>query len=267
MYKEYLAEFWYSTKTLENSKVSFSVPTDGIYGEVCVNTLRNAIGAHYLPHSREYIAPPCINILSHGLKQSSMEKPFLSKGLSKRVSFLLGGASFIIHSESASRNDASAASIAKANLEKSAPSTDLHVLAYKTQSIIEGLEILLTQPTTGKRASSIARQILSAHDFSSSLPTELKDLPFKFNELTEEVKGLKKQVHESKIDLPGNLKEIPAKLKDFTKTITSLTSQVTKLKTLPWELPAEFLSLPVQDASDTFDTQGATLAIPSFVID
>ncbi|GKD50791.1 hypothetical protein Tco_1279767 [Tanacetum coccineum] len=36
-------------------------------------------------------------------------------------------------------------------------------------------------------------KILSAHDFSSSLPTELKDLPSKFNELTEEVKGLKKQ--------------------------------------------------------------------------
>ncbi|GKE79633.1 hypothetical protein Tco_1545753, partial [Tanacetum coccineum] len=32
--------------------------------------------------------------------------------------------------------------------------------------------------------------ILSAHEFSSSLPTELKDLPSKFNELTEEVKGL-----------------------------------------------------------------------------
>nr|GFA38033.1 hypothetical protein [Tanacetum cinerariifolium] len=30
----------------------------------------------------------------------------------------------------------------------------------------------------------------------SSLPTELKDLSYKFNELTKEVKGLKKQVHE-----------------------------------------------------------------------
>ncbi|GJR76222.1 hypothetical protein Tco_0088587 [Tanacetum coccineum] len=60
--------------------------------------------------------------------------------------------------------------------------------------------------------------ILYAHDFSNSLPTELKDLPSKFNELTEE-------------------------------TITSLTSQVAELKSLQWELPAEFLSLPVQVAS------------------
>ncbi|GKC65282.1 hypothetical protein Tco_1097880 [Tanacetum coccineum] len=45
-------------------------------------------------------------------------------------------------------------------------------------------------------------KILSAHDSSSSLPTKLKDLPSKFNELTEDVKGLKKQVHELEIELP-----------------------------------------------------------------
>ncbi|GJZ05555.1 hypothetical protein Tco_0539348 [Tanacetum coccineum] len=61
-------------------------------------------------------------------------------------------------------------------------------------------------------------KILSAHDFSSSLLTELKDLPSKFNELTEEVKGLKKQSY-----------------------IT-----IAELKTLQWELPAEFISVPSQ---------------------
>ncbi|GJU40522.1 hypothetical protein Tco_1193479 [Tanacetum coccineum] len=74
-------------------------------------------------------------------------------------------------------------------------------------------------------------KILSAHNFSSSLITELKDLPSKFNELTEEVKGFKKQVHELEIELPGDLKEIPTKLKDFTKTVTIETIQA-KLKTL-----------------------------------
>ncbi|GJS90429.1 hypothetical protein Tco_0773065 [Tanacetum coccineum] len=56
--------------------------------------------------------------------------------------------------------------------------------------------------------------ILSTHDFSSSLPTELKELPSKFDELIEEVKWLKKQVHEFEIELPGDLKEIPTKLKE-----------------------------------------------------
>ncbi|GJZ04391.1 hypothetical protein Tco_0537666 [Tanacetum coccineum] len=63
MYKEYLTEFWYSAKALENSKVYFSTPTGGIYGEIGVNTFRNAIGTHYLPHSSEYVAPPSIDIV------------------------------------------------------------------------------------------------------------------------------------------------------------------------------------------------------------
>ncbi|GKD57709.1 hypothetical protein Tco_1291096 [Tanacetum coccineum] len=92
-------------------------------------------------------------------------------------------------------------------------------------------------------------KILSAHDFSSSLSTELKDLPSKFNELTEEVKGLNQQVHELEIELPGDLKEIPSKLEDFTKTITSLTSQVVELKTLQLELLAKFVLLLAQVAS------------------
>ncbi|GJS02400.1 hypothetical protein Tco_0318908 [Tanacetum coccineum] len=63
MYKEYLDEFWYSAKALENSKVSFSIPTGGIHGVVGVNTFRNAIGAYYLPHSSEYVTPPSIDIV------------------------------------------------------------------------------------------------------------------------------------------------------------------------------------------------------------
>ncbi|GJY23314.1 retrovirus-related pol polyprotein from transposon TNT 1-94, partial [Tanacetum coccineum] len=77
-------------------------------------------------------------------------------------------------------------------------------------------------------------------------PSFPNDLRSKFNELIEEVKGLKKQVRELEIELLGDLKEIPTKLEDFTKTITSLTSQVTELKTLQWELLAEFLSVPTQ---------------------
>ncbi|GKD28904.1 hypothetical protein Tco_1239682 [Tanacetum coccineum] len=83
-----------------------------------------------------------------------------------------------------------------------------------------------------KSLQSEFSKILSAHDFSSSLPTELKELSYKFNELAEEVKGVKKQVHDLEIKLPGELKEIPTKLEDFTKTVTSLTSQVAELKTL-----------------------------------
>ncbi|GJV34384.1 hypothetical protein Tco_1394784 [Tanacetum coccineum] len=253
---------------------------------------------------------------SLGVTSEARANPQLSSGMSAfNLNEPIYSASFIIYSESASGDDASTVSTAEVDPGISAPSTDPHVLADKTQSVSEGLETVLTQPITRKWASSIARQvkedeasrtindedeeadkvhattnvetedtsvpksssprssqiqeltnqvhilqsqkhkleleknkaeaevallkaqpsfpnILSAHDFSSSLPTELKDLPSKFNELTKEGKGLKKQVHELDIKLPGYLKEIPSKLEDFTKTITSLTSQVAELKTL-----------------------------------
>ncbi|GJS92196.1 hypothetical protein Tco_0774832 [Tanacetum coccineum] len=257
--------------------------------------------------------------LSSGMSAFNLNKPIFS-------------ASFIIYSESASGCDASADSTAEVDPGLSAPNdsipqqqgmdlgtkntsydhifagTDPYVLVYQTKSISEGLEIVLTQPITGKRASSSARQVeeeeasstIKLEDLAklvsnvepsfkdldspeddlvivvddsdkdeedrvhptpnaetedtsvpkslspNSLPTELKDLPSKFNDLTEEVKGLKNQVHNLEIELPRDLKEIPPKLEDFTKTVTSLTSQVAELKTLQWELPVEFLVVLLQ---------------------
>ncbi|GJU27754.1 hypothetical protein Tco_1166375 [Tanacetum coccineum] len=464
-------------------QVSFSVFTGGIYGKVGVNTFRNAIGIHYLPHSSKYVAPPSIDIVRPWFETTGYEETVLVKGILKKsllppkwillmveiiqclggktegcdqitnkdaiilyslvnrinidyVSIFLEDVTIklnkrhrekvvpytrflsllmmhkmkegyrdgevtpyptqLSHKEAAKggssksptgsktghlkrKKDSSSAmdsnpsqtsastpvvaemhkedqqatggptslgvtSEARANPQLSS-GIDPYVLTDKTQSISEGLEIVLTQPTTGKGASSIARwveedeasrtikledlaklvssvqlsfkdldsleddhsivvdhsnkdeeadevhattnsqkhkleleknkaeaeaafpnagqlnellvkslqtefsKILSAYDFSSSLPTELKELPSKFNELTEEVKGLKKQVHELEIELPGDLKEFPSTLEDFTRNtriVTSLTSQVAELKTLQWELPAEFLTIPTQ---------------------
>ncbi|GKD54386.1 hypothetical protein Tco_1287773, partial [Tanacetum coccineum] len=87
MYKEYLAEFWYSTIDLENSKVSFSILTGGIYGEVGVNTFRNAIGVHYLPHSSEYVAPPSTDVVRQLFPTIGYGEEVSSKG-TLRKSFL-----------------------------------------------------------------------------------------------------------------------------------------------------------------------------------
>ncbi|GKF48272.1 hypothetical protein Tco_0141523, partial [Tanacetum coccineum] len=101
----------------------------------------------------------------------------------------------------------------KLELEKNKAETEAALLkAQLSFSNVEQLKELLVKSLKTKFSN-----ILSAHDFSSSLPTELKDLPFKLNELTREVKGL--------------------------------TAQVAELKTLQWELLAEFLSLPAQVAS------------------
>ncbi|GKD23841.1 hypothetical protein Tco_1225544 [Tanacetum coccineum] len=303
MYKEYLAEFWYSTITLENSKVSFSIPTGGIFGEVGVNTFKNAIGAHYLAHSSEYVAPPSIDIVrqfptigyreevsAKGTLRKSLLPPSLANGINidhanifwedvilklkkkqrekvvpytrfisllimhkmkegyeddevtlyptqvfsvnnwalkpnqpeeppftyhmlaicavdKPVAFKalkpssiaerVPQASFIIHSESASGNDASAVSTAEADPGNSAPSDFVsqqqgmnegtkntshdhlfaginpHVLAEQTKSVSEGLDNVITQPITGKGASLIARQV---EEEEASRTIKLEDL-------------------------------------------------------------------------------------------
>ncbi|GJR00132.1 hypothetical protein Tco_0523116 [Tanacetum coccineum] len=465
MYKEYLAEFCYSAKSLENSKVSFSIPSSGIYGKVGVNTFRNAIGAHYLPHSSKYVAPPSINIvrpwfitigygetvlvkgtlkksllppkwrllmakiiqclrgktrgfyqitnkdaiilssLSNGinidyaiifweniiiklnkrhrekvvpytrflsllmmhkmkegygdakpvvfkapkpssnaervpqgtkpraklghkkhsisLKQPSVSSKEATKGRSSKAPTgskighskkrkesssamdsnpsqplvftpvdtrmhkedqqATGGPTSlgVTSEERAYLNsivfalgcDASADSTAKLDPRLSALNDSIpqqqdldlpeddpvivvddsnedeedeltnQVLILQSQKHKLELEknkdkaeaaLLKAQPSfpnVGQLNDLLVKslqtefsKILSAHDFSSLLPIELKDLPSKFNELAKEVKGLKKQVHELEIKLPGDLKEIPTKLEDFTKTITSLTS-------------------------------------------
>ncbi|GJV38790.1 hypothetical protein Tco_1417230 [Tanacetum coccineum] len=85
MYKEHLAEFWHSDKALENSNVSFSIPTGSIYEEVGVNIFRNAIGANYLPHSSEYVAPPSIDIVRKWFETIVYGEIVSAKGTLKRV--------------------------------------------------------------------------------------------------------------------------------------------------------------------------------------
>ncbi|GKE21079.1 hypothetical protein Tco_1432591, partial [Tanacetum coccineum] len=92
-------------------------------------------------------------------------------------------------------------------------------------------------------------KLLASHDFTSCLPTALKELPSKFTELSGEIKELKKHVQDMEIELPGDLKEIPTKLETFTSIISSLSSQVDELKNIQWELPAEFQALPSQVSS------------------
>ncbi|GKF63466.1 hypothetical protein Tco_0186914, partial [Tanacetum coccineum] len=64
--------------------VFFSTPTGGIYGEVGVNTFRNAIGAHYMPHSSEYVAPPSIDIVRLWFEAIGYVDAFLAKGTLKK---------------------------------------------------------------------------------------------------------------------------------------------------------------------------------------
>ncbi|GKF74871.1 hypothetical protein Tco_0224315, partial [Tanacetum coccineum] len=67
-------------------------------------------------------------------------------------------------------------------------------------------------------------KLLYSHDFSSSIPTELKELPTKLTALSEEVNELKKHIKEFEIELPKVFNEIPQKLKIFSSIVSSLTT-------------------------------------------
>ncbi|GKD21751.1 hypothetical protein Tco_1223454 [Tanacetum coccineum] len=327
MYKEYLAEFWYSTKALKNSKVSFSIPIGGIYGEVGVNTFRNAIGANYIPHSAEYVAPLSIDIVrpwfktigygktvpakgtlkksllppsqeatkggsskapigsktghlkrkkdSSSTRFASEERayPQLSSGMSAfNLNKPIYSASFIIHSESASGNDALADSTAEVDLGKSAPSIDPHVLANQTQSISEGLETVLTQSTTDKGANNIAKQI---KEMEASTTIKLEDLVKLVQNVQPSFKDLDSPeddpiivVDDSDEDEEADNHGLHAtsniKTKDASvpKSSSPMSSQIQELTN--HELPAEFLSMPTQ--VETVQAKLKTLdALPSLL--
>ncbi|GKE20361.1 hypothetical protein Tco_1431873 [Tanacetum coccineum] len=59
-YVEYLAEFWYTAKALENSRIWVLTPTGGIIGEIGITTFRNAIRAHY---SDTYVDSPSLALV------------------------------------------------------------------------------------------------------------------------------------------------------------------------------------------------------------
>ncbi|GJS88369.1 hypothetical protein Tco_0771005 [Tanacetum coccineum] len=353
-YKEYLSEFWYSAKTVKNSRIWFLTPTGGIIGEVGVNSFWDAIGAHYLDYSSSYVAAPSTEIIrkwfpSIGYGEAVEAKGTLKKSLLPPSSALdsnpsqlsatttvvaelhkeyqqAAGASTIIHSKSASEYDISAKSKAGADSETSAPKDSIsqtigndegpnklsldHISAGaskttqkteeevtkssnlsssdKTQKeikledlsklvknvhidfmdidfqddlviIIDASEeeedelkknkaeaevaLLSAQPSfpsiaqlTELLVKSLTPEFskdLSAYDFSSSLPTKLKELPSKFTDITGEVKDLKKNVHDLEIKLPRDLKEIPNKLKaEFLSVPTQIQAIQAKLKTL-----------------------------------
>ncbi|GKG08759.1 hypothetical protein Tco_0334591, partial [Tanacetum coccineum] len=97
---------------------------------------------------------------SLGVTSEAKANPQLSSGISAfNLNKPIYSTSFIIHSESASGDDASVVSTTEVDPEKSAPSDFVPQQQDKTQSVREGLETVLTQPTTGKGTNSIARQV------------------------------------------------------------------------------------------------------------
>ncbi|GJW48917.1 hypothetical protein Tco_0080563 [Tanacetum coccineum] len=284
MYKEYLAEFWYSTNALENSRGFLLNPTV-YFGEV------KGVQARTIDlkpsHATSFYKQP-VDIGIHKEDQQATGGP-TSLGVTSEAranpQLNSGNDALVVSTAEADPGKFAprASSIARQVEEKEASNTinleDLAKLvsnvqpSFKNPDSREDDPVIVvddsdedeedevhtttnveTEDTSISKSSSprssqiqeLTNQVLilqsqkhkleletnkaeaallkAQPSFPISLPTELKDLPSKFNELTEEVKGLNKQVHELEIELPGDLKENPTKLEDFTKTVTSLTS-------------------------------------------
>ncbi|GJY59866.1 retrovirus-related pol polyprotein from transposon TNT 1-94 [Tanacetum coccineum] len=81
---ETLSTFLTEHKFVRGLVVSFSTPTGGIYSEVWVNMFNNAIGAHYLPYSSEYVTPPSINIVRPWFETIGYGETVPAKGTLKK---------------------------------------------------------------------------------------------------------------------------------------------------------------------------------------
>ncbi|GJZ25081.1 hypothetical protein Tco_0562540 [Tanacetum coccineum] len=379
-YKEYLSEYWYTAKTLKNSKVWFLTPTWGILGEVGVTTFRNAIGANYLAYSTEYAEvpslktvrawfstirysgehkiegyendnvtlnptqifsvhnwelkknqpegppftppPPLMLAICNADKPVAFKAPITSSKAEKKVTqgtkpgansddtkkeikledlsklVLNLDVDFMdldspeneqpiivedkeeeeVHAEKddAERVQSEEPKEIKDALASHPPSLRSIQLQELTNQVLllqsqnsklkkemikakAEVAFLSAQPTYPnveqltellvKSLSPELSELLSSHDFSSSLQTELKELPSKFNDLTREIKELKKHVYELKIELPGDLKEIPTKLEQFSPIVSSLTTQA-KIKTLD-VLPSQAGAHTVEGENNT----------------
>nr|GEW02956.1 hypothetical protein [Tanacetum cinerariifolium] len=186
MYKEYLAECWYSAKALKNSKEDIVIKLNKRHREKVV------------PYTR-----------------------FLSRLMMHKMKEGYGDASLIVYFEPASGCDASADSTTEVDPRLSASNDSI-------------------PQQQGKWTSSIARQV---EEEESSRTINLEDIA--------------KLSQKHKLKLENNKAEVEAALlkaqPSFPNVDNSmsfcLTSQVTELKTLHWELPEEFLSLPIQVAS------------------
>nr|GEV74997.1 retrovirus-related Pol polyprotein from transposon TNT 1-94 [Tanacetum cinerariifolium] len=90
--------------------------------------------------------------------------------------------------------------------EKNVIETEAALLIAKPSFInMEQLTELLVKSLKPKLS-----KLLTSYDFSNSLPTELKELPLKYHDLTGEVKELKKYVEKLEVKVPGDLKKLLA---------------------------------------------------------
>nr|GEX61343.1 hypothetical protein [Tanacetum cinerariifolium] len=165
--------------------------------------------------------------------------------------------STILHSESASGHDALAAFTAKADPGKTDQEDDdakkddakkvqleepketkyassFHPLSPRSIKIQKLTNHILLLQSHNQKLKKLKTRVEAKVAFLNSIPAELKEIPSKFNDLTGDIRELKKCVEKLEVELPWDLIEIPTKLEQFTstakiKTLDALPSLLSKV--------------------------------------
>ncbi|GKA10846.1 retrovirus-related pol polyprotein from transposon TNT 1-94 [Tanacetum coccineum] len=105
----------------------------------------------------------------------------------------------------------------KLKLEQQKEKAEAEVAFLKAQPLYPDVNQLTELLVTSLKPE--LSKLLASHDFTSCLPTKLKELPSKITKLSGNVKELKKHVRDMEIELPGDLKEITKKLDVNTNNV------------------------------------------------
>ncbi|GJU39372.1 hypothetical protein Tco_1192329 [Tanacetum coccineum] len=246
--------------------VSDFISKCGIRRHIGITTFRNALRAHYLPHSSMYVPPPSITIMSMWtsklqklpyklkrfpkeksleLKVDSKENNLQNTHLSPRLSF------FHLHSESISGCDALADSIAEVDPGKCKPNDSIPSQQDQTKSVGDRLKTTHTDLGTNKelRSDKISKKI-KPEDLSDLMkdtrcafftPDSPQDEPIIVSDESEKVETEKdKDTHATSHDVPEDTL-VPHPPSSKSAQIQELMAQGMEI-----ELPGDLNDIPTK---------------------
>nr|GEZ11906.1 hypothetical protein [Tanacetum cinerariifolium] len=243
-YKEYLSEFWHTTKVLPYSKIWVSIPTGEVRGEIVVGEMHKE--AHQAAGD-----PTSLGATSEEGAHPQLSSDILKDTRSAFFTFdSIPDDPIIISDKSEEEEEVSK------DKDTEDTSEELEQAKVKAKAEVASIKAKPSNPDINQLTKLLVTSLkpelskpLFSHDLASCFPTELKELPSKITGLSREIKELQHHIKCMEIELPGDLIKIPTKLESFIYTISSLSSQVAKLKNIQWKLPIKFLNLPAQVSS------------------
>ncbi|GJU96973.1 hypothetical protein Tco_1326244 [Tanacetum coccineum] len=272
-YKEYLSEFWYTAKTLDDSKIWVSTPTGGIRKDIGYSGeigTKGILKKSCLPLRRKQSSKHTSESKTKASKSktSQSEKETQSSSTKDKIPShplpptlvvdeiheeaqqAAGGPTSLgatskdeAHLQLSSGHDASADSTAKDDPGLSAPTNYIPSQQDQTKSAGDGLKTAKTNSDELEQQKATAEAEVTSLKAKPSYPDINQLTGLLVTSLEPELSKLL-ALHNFASCLPTELKELPSKFTELFKEIKELKQHVAELRSIQWELPSEFLDLP-----------------------